>query len=825
MNQNDQILSFSNLHLIIKGRSVQSGEDLPINEIFIDSRKPIIAYGSTFIALKGNRHDGHDYLQSLYNQGIRNFIIQSESKQEGLSEANIFRVYDTGSALQELARWKRGHFSSSLKEVVAITGSNGKTIIKEWLSIILESKYSVVKNPGSYNSQVGVPLSVWKIDSEHNFGIFEAGISKTGEMEKLEKIIQPTIGIFTNIGPAHDQGFSSRLEKAEEKSMLFKNCNTVIYPSEYREINTALNELAKSNQTQLLDWSTHENSTFQLLEKDKNLISVKYEDKIFEFSPPFSDSASLENLIHCICTLLFLGFNEKTISEGFLLLEPVKMRLQLKRAKNNNYIIDDTYNNDLSALEIALDFLISQKQKRVHRVILSDILQSSESDEKLYKKISDLLESKRIDCFIGIGESLSRNKDLFSTPSEFFNATDDFLKQLDHTEFTDEVILIKGARNFRFEKIVDALQDKTHDTELIINLSALTHNLNFYRSQIDQKTKIMVMVKAFAYGSGSLEVANLLQYHKVDYLAVAYTDEAVFLRQNGIHLPIMVMNSHEDQFGLMKRYQLEPEIFSFKMLNTLIDFSKENGPLNFHLKIDSGMNRLGFLESEIDELCELLKADSQDLKVKTIFTHLAASDDVAENDFSKSQVELFLRLSEKIEATLGYRIIKHALNSPGIIQLPDYHLDMVRLGIGLYGIDTTGKRQNHLQPIGTLKSRIAQVKNVKAGQTVGYSRMGKVNVDKTIAVVNIGYADGYDRRFSNGVGKMMIKGKSAPVIGNICMDMTMIDVTNIDVEEDDEVIIFSPDFSILNHAKEIGTIPYELLTNVGQRIKRVFVNE
>lgn len=808
--------------------------------ILTDSRFVSQTDSTIFFAIKGERHDGHAFIEELYQKGIREFVVESKSFTDELkarfadSEATFWVVDNAIKALQKLAIEHRNQYNYP---IVGITGSNGKTIVKEWLSTLLSKDYHIVKSPRSYNSQIGVPLSVWQMDASHHLGIFEAGISKSGEMENLEPIIRPTIGVFTNIGSAHDEGFRSRKQKVAEKLRLFKNSKTLIYCKDYEEIDEEIRILLKAvnPKIELIGWSKEKKGTIWVNYNKNNTytdIEIFWNGEDYQFSVPFTDDASLENLTHCIFVSLKLNPSKK-LHLGSL--KPVAMRLELKQGINDCYLIDDTYNNDYAGLAMALNFMSQQHQNKRKVLIISDVLQSGLKESELYKNIFELIKSRNIDEVIGIGDTIKKALPNDEEGWVGFNNTEDFLQNYPIHQLKDSLILIKGARKFQFEKIVERLSQKIHGTVFEINLDALTNNLNFYRSKVGSNTKIMVMVKAFAYGSGSAEVASLLEYHRVDYLGVAYADEGVFLRNNGIKLPIMVMNPQPETFSKLSEFDLEPEIYSFKILNEYLNFiknitsSKENSPSGaggfaFHIKLDTGMHRLGFEEEDIDKLIEILKTNPQ-IKIQSIFSHLAGADEAIHNDFSKTQIEKFTRMSDKIMKATNSQPIRHICNSAGVIRFPEAKFDMVRLGIGLYGIESADIEQKALQTVGTLKTVISQIKHLKKGETIGYSRKGILEKDARIATIAIGYADGYDRGFSKGVGKVLVNGTLCPVIGNVCMDMTMIDVTEANCNEGDEVILFGKDLSIRDLANSIGTIPYEILTGVSERVKRIFYKE
>lgn len=825
-------------------------------QLLTDSRKVAIAHETIFFAIKGQRQDGHDFIKSLYNKGVRYFIVEDEDatvrqflKAEEAKDAKFLLVKNSIRALQELAAHHRKQFKLP---VIAITGSNGKTIIKEWLSQLLSDSFQIIKSPKSYNSQIGVPLSVWEISEEHTLAIFEAGISQPGEMEYLEPIIQPNIGIFTNLGSAHDEGFKDRLEKATEKAKLFENCKFLISRDIYSAVNTAILHLKERNgDPHFFGWTTQDVSLYpsaiDMRYLDPNLGGVNvglydpHTDQKLNFHLPFSNPAHVENCLHCIVTMLLFEYKEDEIQQRINKLKAVEMRLELKQGIFNCSLIDDTYNNDFAGLNVALDFLLQQGNKPKRTVILSDM--TEEKQEGLYEKIFQLCSKKRIERIIAIGENI-RKFILVGTETlieiESFDTTEDFLDDFAEgkVRFGNEAILIKGARKFEFEKIVDALELKVHGTKLEINLNNLAHNLDYFRSLISPRTRIMAMVKAFGYGSGSnFEIAHLLQYHRIDYLAVAYVDEGIALRNEGIRTPIMVMNPSMDSFEKMFNFKLEPEIYSVLTLKKYVEYAKEKmyhlnlaefgadikNVFKIHLKLDTGMSRLGFSTSDLPILLDLVQSLGEAIEVESVFTHLAAADDAEMDDFSLQQINEFEEWAAELENQLGYSFLRHAVNSAGIVRFKQAHFEMVRLGLGLYGVDSSKTVQEHLLPISTLKAIISQIKVIHPNESIGYSRKGKVERISKIATIAIGYADGYDRRFGNGVGKVYLHKQLAPTVGNICMDMCMIDVTDIeDTKEGDEVIIFGEYPTVTEMANSIGTIPYEILTNVSERVKRIF---
>jgi alanine racemase len=811
------MINFSQLESIAHGKLLRLAKDLPITNLLTDSRKALVDAGSVFFAIKGVRHDGHRFLKDVYESGVRQFVVEQQLEiLESFHDANILLVSSSLDALQALATHQRNFF---IKPVIGITGSNGKTIVKEWLYQLLSPDFNITKNPGSYNSQLGVPLSVWQLDKHHDIGIFEAGISKPGEMKKLASIIQPTIGIFTNLGHAHDEGFSSIEEKLREKLQLFNSASLVIASEENLHVKKTFDHL----KIKTLTWSFGNTSAIQILKLSERNYNISFKGSQFNLELPFADPASVENCFHCVALLLHMKYSLAKIQERILALRAVPMRLELKEGINQSQIIDDTYNNDLSGLKISLEFLSNQQQKQKKRVILSDILESGVPEAELMKQIATLVSKFHITSFIGIGEGLLRHKSEFPSNAEFFTSTDSFLNNFELDSIAHEAVLVKGARTFKFERIIEKLQKKVHGTVMEIDLGGVVKNLNFFRSRLLPRTKIMVMVKAFAYGSGSNEIANLLQYHRVDYLGVAYADEGVDLRKNNISLPIMVMNPSDETFDSLLSYNLEPEIYNFRILNSLIRFLSGR-QLNIHVKIDTGMHRLGFDSSDVGDLLTILK-QNQNLKVASIFSHLAGADEAQHDEFSAQQAAAFLENASIISDALGYKPLFHILNSPGILRLPQFQFDMVRLGIGLYGVNPTSDPIEGLQPVATLKTIISQVKKVSAGETIGYGRRGKAEKDISIATIAIGYADGFSRAFSRGIGHVLINGQLVPVIGNVCMDMTMVDITGLDAKEGDQVIIFGKDLPIQTLASSISTIPYEILTSMSERVKRLFVAE
>lgn len=824
-------MSYSIQHIAaVIGADASIVSDMPVGQLILDSRKVYAASTSLFFAIKGPRRDGHQFIPELYKKGVRNFVVSIAVNHSVFPEANILLVKDTLLALQQLTAFHRKQFSIP---VIGITGSNGKTIVKEWLYQLLQEDHQVVRSPKSYNSQVGVPLSVWQINQQHTLGIFEAGISQGGEMEQLEKIIQPTIGILTNIGEAHSEGFTDKKQKLIEKLKLFSHAEVLICPGD----DELVSSVSAESGIQKFTWGRKNTNTVQVQSIDKTISSTRIQLKSewgeFDITIPFTDDASAENAITCCCVLLYLGGSIETISSRVKHLQPVNMRLELKKGINHCSIINDSYSADISSLEIALNFLDQQSTVHKRTVILSDLLQTAIPDQELYLSVLNSLKEHRVNRLIGIGEKISKAleqelvKQREGLTIELYPSTQEYLHHFRSSDFKEEVILIKGARVFGFENIVQELEQKVHQTVLEINLNDIVHNLKQYQQLLKPSTKVMAMVKAFAYGSGGAEIAGILQYHKVDYLGVAYADEGVELRRAGISLPIMVMNPEESSFDAIVENNLEPELYSFELLNAFDAFLQKEGLQQYpvHLEIETGMNRLGFGKSEIEKLGDLLNTTSS-FKVQTVFSHLAGSEDAAQDEFTMEQFHQFQIAVKILEGKIGYTFISHISNSAAILRHPLLQLDMVRLGIGLYGVDSAATGRLDLFPVTTLKSTVAQVKYLKAGESVSYNRKGVVNRDSVIATVRIGYADGYPRRLGNGAGKMLINGKLAPVIGTVCMDMTMLDVTGIPgVKEADDVIIFGKELPVQQVAEWAQTIPYEIMTGVSQRVKRVYFEE
>ena len=813
------ILTIRNIVSIIKAQWVGQNETAIVDSISIDSRSLQNDENTLFFALYGPNHDGHLFIEELIAKGVSHFVVRKIP--EGLElKAKFLIVEDTLDALQKFAAYYRSQFDFP---IIGITGSNGKTIIKEWLNFLLSPDYNIIRSPKSYNSQVGVPLSILGINEKHNLGIFEAGISQMHEMDKLQKIIQPTIGILSNIGSAHDEGFSSVAEKIKEKLKLFISVNVLIL-NKNKTICAFINPKIKQ-----FSWCSDDKSADVFITK-KNTgevteLHVTYREDTFPITIPFQDQASIENAIHCMMVMLYFGYNHKVIQARMALLYPVEMRLKVKNGIYNCTLIDDSYSSDFQSLKIALDFLENQKQHKKKTLILSDIFQSGLGNEELYSLVSQLIISNKISRVIGIGETITQYKNKFINCITFKNVSD-FTNAFEKLNFENETILIKGARNFHFEEIVSMLEEKTHETVLEINLNAISHNLTFYKSKLDPKTKMMVMVKAFGYGNGGFEIAKLLEHHKVDYLGVAFADEGISLKNAGIRVPIMVLNPETTSFTAIIQHHLEPEIYSVKGLKAFLKIAEQKKLKHFpiHIKIDTGMHRLGFEEDNLEDLIQILKGN-ETVQIKSILSHMATSDDLNHDAFSKSQIALFEKLSTKIQTELNIKPILHILNTSGITNYPEAQYDMVRLGIGLYGISNDEEEQKELENVGTLKSVISQIRTIDKGESVGYGRRFIADRATKVATIPIGYADGIRRSWGNGVGYVTINGKQAKIIGSICMDMLMVDVTDIDCKEGNTVIVFGENPTVPFMAKQLNTIPYEILTSISQRVKRVFFRE
>jgi len=798
-----------------------------VSWLLTDSRSLFFPEESIFFALRTPRNNGHRFVDDLYKRGIRHFVVSDTTIQAtSYPEANLLYVPDTLAALQQLAASRRERVECP---VLAITGSNGKTIVKEWLWQLLRQDVLIERSPRSYNSQIGVPLSLWQLDEQTRLGIFEAGISQLGEMKTLQALINPTMGILTNIGAAHQENFHSLEQKAAEKVLLFRSCEQIVYCRDQHLSKAALE--AEYPEEKLLGWSRKDMSASLFVETEemadfRTAVHYTWKGSTDSLELPFADEASIENALHCLAVLLLRKVPAAVIAERMSHLEPVAMRLEVKEGKRGCVIINDSYNADVNALELALDFQARRaaggQLKRT--LILSDILQSGQEPATLYQHVANLVRRKQVDRLIAIGHELSAHANLFDLPAHFFLKTDRLLHSGLLDEMKNESILIKGSRSFGFEEISERLSLKVHETVLEVNLDALVHNMNYFKSYLTPTTQVIAMVKAAGYGSGSLEVAKTLQTHACDALAVAVADEGVELRHGGITLPILVMNPEFGSFSTIFEHRLEPEIYSFKLMDAFIREAEREGVSNYpiHVKLDTGMHRLGFEEHELPALIERMKGQ-ESLRVRSIFSHLAGSDETKFDAYTEQQFVQFERMSSTLMAAFDHHILRHILNSAGIERYPENQYDMVRLGIGLYGISAVNPAL--VRNVSTLKTTILQIRTLEAGQSVGYSRKGMLDRPSRIATLPIGYADGLDRHLGNRAGEVVVNGHRVPIIGNVCMDACMIDVTDIQAEEGDEVIVFGDSLPIAEVAFTLGTIPYEVLTSVSNRVKRVYFQE
>ncbi len=812
----------------IIGLSPVSVRQAFVTQLLTDSRKLSNPVETLFFAISTKNNDAHKYVLELYEAGVRNYVVSRILPEwKKMKDANFLKVKNPLFALQKIIAHHRSKFDIP---VVGITGSNGKTVVKEWLYQLLEPNLNIVRSPRSYNSQIGVPLSVWQLDDAAELGIFEAGISQPGEMERLEPMIRPTIGVLTNLGEAHQENFTSLQQKCMEKLELFVNCNVLIFDEDNELVRSCIDRMVLSHKT--LSWS-RENRDAHLyiskIEKKEKTTRIEYSFLNFDydFEIPFTDDASVENAINCLAVSLYLLLPPNDIAFRMSRLEAVAMRLDVRQGKHGCLLINDSYNSDVNSIKIALDFQHQRKMDRPLKktVVLSDILQSGVSPRSLYREVARMLVQSNVQRLIGIGPEISSCRSLFQIPeTSFLDSTEDFIESGIWRAFKNELILVKGARKFHFEQIVALLEDRIHETTLEVDLDALVHNFNFYKSRLRPDVKLTCMVKANGYGAGAVEIAKTLQYHRCDYLAVAVTEEGVRIRQEGVSMPVIVLNPEVGGFEELLMCDLEPEVYNFRILNAFIKEAERRAITDYpiHIKIDTGMHRLGFLPEEIPEL--LLKLSSQKgLRVKSVFSHLAASESWIFDEFTNQQMDLFKRVADELEEGLGFPIYRHVLNSAGIERFADSQHDMVRLGIGLYGVSASGLKG--LRNVCTLKTTILQVKHVSPNETVGYGRKEKLTSDARIATIRFGYADGLNRLFGNRKGRVMINGHFASIVGNVCMDLCMVDVTDIPAEEGDTVVIFGEGLSVIELAENIGTIPYEILTSVSTRVKRVYIKE
>ena len=819
-------ISIENIEKLLNAKRIGT-INAEIDWILTDSRSLCFAEETLFFALKTKRNDGHKYIPDLYERGVRNFVVSDlPSDLERYGDANFLQLAHPLKGLQRLAEKYRARFDVP---VIGITGSNGKTVVKEWLYQLLSPERIITRSPRSYNSQIGVPLSVWLMNETTELGIFEAGISEMGEMEALQSIIRPTIGILTNIGGAHQENFYSVPEKCMEKLALFKDCDVVIYDADNELISDCVSKCLFGARE--IAWSRKDNERplyIEWVRKEEASTTIRYRylGMPNEYTIPFIDDASIENSLHCLAVALYMMLSPENITDRMAHLEPIAMRLEVKEGKNGCVLINDSYNSDLASLDIALDFMSrrSEKKGRKRTLILSDMFETGQSSKLLYRQVAELVQSRGVDKIIGVGEEIRSAASRFGMEKYFFRTTEEFLASELLASLRNEVVLIKGSRAFRFDTISDRLELKVHETILEIKLNALVDNLNHYRSKLKPETKMVCMVKASAYGAGSYEVAKTLQDQRVDYLAVAVADEGSELRKAGITCSIIIMNPELTAFKTMFEYKLEPEVYSFHLLDELIKAAEKEGVTNFpiHIKLDTGMHRLGFAPQEIPELIARLKRQTSVIP-RSVFSHLVGTDSAQFDSFTRRQIEIFEKASEELQEAFPHKILRHICNTAGIERYPGAQFDMVRLGLGLYGINPFTNKMLH--NVSTLKTTILQIRDVPQEESVGYSRKGRLTRDSRIASIPIGYADGLNRRLGNGNAYCLVNGEKAPYVGNICMDVCMIDVTDIDCKEGDKVIIFGDDLPVTLLAEVLDTIPYEMLTSVSNRVKRVYYQD
>ncbi len=820
-------VTMAELAALTGGDIVMGKPDAHFHALATDSRNISDGKSACFFAIKGRQHDGHLYIDKAYAAGVKCFVIETETVKGFYPDATFLKTSNSLRALQLLAANRRMVVQIP---IFGITGSNGKTIVKEWLHRLLSPEHSVARNPRSYNSQIGVPLSVWGLRESDTLGIFEAGISQVGEMERLEKIIQPSHGIFTHLGKAHLENFNSQSELLTEKVKLFVNAQKVYFNHDLNELHLALE--TSGFRGEKCTWSEIDRRA-DLFVSRRNValshcdIDMRKGDDFVSLRLPFADRASFSNAMLCALILSDFGYDLNTIAERLERLSPIDMRMQRVKGINGSTVITDVWNNDLNALKIALAELgnISGTTRKV--LILSDIHQSGIPPDELYEEVAQLTEQYQVDQFIGVGQTITAHSSRFEASSLFFNSTESLLANLEQINFTSSAILVKGASAFKFERLVQRIQLMSHSSVLEINMSRIVSNLNFYRNQIERPTKIMAMVKAFGYGAGSSEVAELLEFHGVDYLGVAYISEGQQLREAGIRTPIFVLNPDSSALSFLIESQLEPEIYSFRILEALI-FElharqyKEAYPV--HLKIDTGMHRLGFLPEDLHRLTSLLKNEPL-IKVVGVLSHFSAADQPQHDDFTREQIRRFKEAADLIELELECKVMRHICNTSGLLRFPEAHFELVRLGIGMYGIPSCEVDRGAILPAGSLKTRISQLRTIAKGESVGYARQSIADYERVIATLPVGYADGYPRHLSNGKGRAVINGHHASVVGNVCMDMIMLDVTGIDCREGDEAILFGDDPSLTEVAAAAGTIPYEIIAGISQRVHRTYVYE
>jgi Alr-MurF fusion protein len=813
--------SLEELAAVVGGTVLGDGR-LAVRHLAIDSRKAGFPEGTLFFALHGARHDGHAYIEELAQRGVHCFVISDPARRPASASTGCIVVKDAQDALQRLAAWHRGRFRMP---VVGITGSNGKTVVKEWLHQMLQGHSRVVRSPGSWNSQVGVPLSVWGMQPDHDIGIFEAGISRPGEMDRLRAIIRPTIGVFTNIGPAHGENFRNNAEKALEKIVLFQDAAVLVYCADDEAVREALRTSGAEQRLALRGWSRENSGWLHVVREERTAegahITVLNDTVEFTYSIPFSDRASVDNSLHCVTLLLHLGHDPAWIAGRTRSLAPVAMRLEVVDGTHGMKLINDAYSNDLASLRIALDHLAVVGAGTRKVVVLTAMHESGMTESVLATHMAALLAGAGVDQVVLVGDGIGS---IPRMPVLHFPDVASLLKGLDPASLAGATVLVKGARTFALEQVVRQWERHAHGTVMEIDLDAIRHNLNHYRGLLRPGVRTMAMVKAFGYGSGAVELARLFAHEQVHYLGVAYADEGVELRRNGIRLPILVMNPEPVPLRLLQEHGLEAEIYDARTLAEARAFAQAMpAVVPVHVKLDTGMHRLGFTPSELPLLLDGLR-DVPGLRVASVFSHLVGSEDPVHDAFTREQLQRFTEMYEAVAEVLGYRPLRHIANSAAISRFPEAQLDMVRLGIGLHGIGADAAETAHLLPATSLRTLVAQIKQVPKGSSIGYGRVHRCDREMTIATLPIGYADGFPRRLGNGIGRVWIRGLACPVVGNVCMDMCMVDVTGLDVREGEEVSVFDAEHPVSELAAALGTIPYEVLTGISQRVKRVHVH-
>lgn len=807
------------------------GPALPyrIEQLLSDSRRAYKTQAAMFVAIHGKNHDGHRYVDKMYQKGVRAFLLENELPSYH-PDAYYIHTDSSLKALQKIARFKREQLSYP---IMAITGSNGKTVIKEWMYQLFSKQLSVARSPRSYNSQLGVPLAVWNLPNDKELGIIETGISKPGEMEKLEAIVQPEMGLVTNIGEAHAANFTNREHKLREKLLLFKEAKHVFYCKDHTLVHDVMKELYPSKNH--LSWSAKGPAFVQLLSVEKHnnysLLEIQFEATNYRVHLPFIDSASLENFMHCFNIAAFMDLDLQEVSRQAAFLTEVSMRSQILRGQNNTLLINDSYSSDFHSLENAIEILASQAAYPKKSLILSDLPEGEFTSAYLYTEIAEMLRVNHVSRIIGIGHEVSSFSSFFEgLEAEFYPDTEAFVRAFSVNDFRAEAILIKGARSFNLEQITKLLQEKSHSAEMEIRLNGIKHNLEVYRSLLSPQIRIMAMVKAFGYGTGDYEVAQKLEQSGVSYLAVAFTDEGVALRKKGISIPILVLNPEVDGFEALLKYKLEPEVYSLEILKALVHFlssshmnTEEAFPI--HLNIDTGMHRLGFDEADMEELTKVLVDQRDLLSVRSIFTHLSSAGDADGKEYTLKQLEDYSKAYQQIVNVLKEKPLRHALNTSGMEYFPDFEFDMVRLGIGLYGISSKAEIQNKMESVLSLRARVLQVKKIKKGDAIGYSRAERAKEDMRIATVSLGYADGLRRELSLGKGKLYFEKHPCPIVGNVCMDMCMVAIGELNILPGDKMSLFENNRQIVELAKVLNSIPYEVLSSISSRVKRIYSEE